>query len=454
MPRVLKGYLSNRTSATVATVARLVDRQDAGKLKPTHAREILAALDDLKAVDPACGSGAHLLGLLQEMMTLYRLLDGRKKGSGKGVGNLLCAAPEGPFRQKVPDPFFRLPSAAAVILRRSEESGPNASAGQILRCVQNDSQRSPSLPAGGPFRRKLRIVSRNLYGMDIDPLATDIASWRLWLSLAADAEEPIGLRNLDFKIATGDALLADWPSRFPEAFADQRGGFDIVLANPPYVNMFSQDAHVPEYRAELRKAFETARGGFDIFVPFMERGIQICATRGCWPTSPPTSCSSPKYAEALRGYLESHAQLRSLVDLWACRFGRCGLPGHHHCHEKGVGNLLCEAPEGPFRQKVPDPFSARRAGHCWSVLVDPAAGQLAAALEAELTLADVAAISASATVDEAYKWKPAIIDDGRCFAEASQSAMSRSSSAATFAPFTTPGKPQRQVLEPRSTDGP
>ena len=58
--------------------------------------------------------------------------------------------------------------------------------------------------------------------MDIDPLATDIASWRLWFSLAADAEEPIGLRNLDFKIATGDALLADWPSRFPEAFADER----------------------------------------------------------------------------------------------------------------------------------------------------------------------------------------------------------------------------------------
>ena len=28
--------------------------------------------------------------------------------------------------------------------------------------------------------------------------------------------------------------------------------------------------------------------------------------------------------------------------------------------EKGVGNLLCEAPEGPFRQKVPDTFFPER----------------------------------------------------------------------------------------------
>ena len=87
----LKGYLSNRTGVSATAVARLVDRQDAGKLNPTDAREILAALDDLKAVDPACGSGAYLLGLLREMMTLYRLLYGRtreerkeERGEGKG----------------------------------------------------------------------------------------------------------------------------------------------------------------------------------------------------------------------------------------------------------------------------------------------------------------------------------------------------------------------------------
>ena len=56
----LKGYLSNRTGVSATAVARLVDRQDAGKLNATDARQIVAALDDLKAVDPACGSGAYL----------------------------------------------------------------------------------------------------------------------------------------------------------------------------------------------------------------------------------------------------------------------------------------------------------------------------------------------------------------------------------------------------------
>ena len=115
------------------------------------------------------------------------------------------------------------------------------------------------------------------------------------------------LRNPDFKIDSGDALLVDWPSRFAEAFAGGRGGFDIVLANPPYQNMFSQTRpgrrkggqapfaatalpavpakgarplFRPAYRTAIRKAFETARGGFDIFVPFMELGIQILRDHG------------------------------------------------------------------------------------------------------------------------------------------------------------------------------
>ena len=54
---------------------------------------------------------------------------------------------------------------------------------------------------------KLRIISQSLYGVDIDPFATNIAKLRLWLSLAVEADKPVPLPNLDFKIETGDSLL-------------------------------------------------------------------------------------------------------------------------------------------------------------------------------------------------------------------------------------------------------
>ncbi len=67
----LKGYFADKTKASAEAIEALVDRQDVSKIKETHAREIFSALDDLKAVDPACGSGAYLLGLMQEIMLIY-----------------------------------------------------------------------------------------------------------------------------------------------------------------------------------------------------------------------------------------------------------------------------------------------------------------------------------------------------------------------------------------------
>ena len=55
-----------------------MDQHEVAKLKEAHAREILTALDDLKAVDPACGSGAYLLGLMQELIATYLALYSEK----------------------------------------------------------------------------------------------------------------------------------------------------------------------------------------------------------------------------------------------------------------------------------------------------------------------------------------------------------------------------------------
>jgi hypothetical protein len=68
---------------------------------------------------------------------------------------------------------------------------------------------------------KLSIISHNLYGVDIDRFATNIAMLRLWLSLEVEADEPLPLPNLDFKIETGDSLLGPDPEKFPDLFSHQ-----------------------------------------------------------------------------------------------------------------------------------------------------------------------------------------------------------------------------------------
>ena len=282
------------------------------KLKETHAREVLAALDDLKAVDPACGSGAYLLGLLQEMIVLYRLLYSEK-----------------------------LVKDARTL-----------------------------------YDLKLRIISHSLYGVDIDPFATNIAKLRLWLSLAVEADKPVPLPNLDFKVETGDSLLApdpqempdlfrgllqasadvlamvknqfflshgeekeeyrktivsqesrlrkkltveygegvvDWRIQFAEAFANKRGGFDIVLANPPYVR---QELLGREYKESGLKPvyLEVYAGTADLYVYFYARAQQLLRTHGigCFISS--NKWIRTAYGEKLRQLLLDKQAFRLAVD--------------------------------------------------------------------------------------------------------------------------------------------
>ncbi|MFD0766705.1 Eco57I restriction-modification methylase domain-containing protein [Mucilaginibacter lutimaris] len=54
---------------------------------------------------------------------------------------------------------------------------------------------------------KLNIMRNNIYGVDIDGGAVDIARLRFWLSLIVDEEEPSPLPNLDYKIMQGDSMM-------------------------------------------------------------------------------------------------------------------------------------------------------------------------------------------------------------------------------------------------------
>jgi len=140
----LKHYLDGLQPSNEA-VAKFVDEEDASDLQNPEA--VLDALKRVRVCDPACGSGAYLLGMLHELMSLRAAL----------------------FRSnKIDDETL--------------------------------------------YERKRWIIENNLYGVDIDKFAVQIACLRLWLSLAIDSDKPRPLPNLDFKIECGDSLIAPAPS--------------------------------------------------------------------------------------------------------------------------------------------------------------------------------------------------------------------------------------------------
>ena len=79
----LKGYLKAQDTGTeAAAIAAFVDQKDPSGISLAAARRISEALSGVTVVDPACGSGAYLLGMMQELIelqnTLYNVGVGRK----------------------------------------------------------------------------------------------------------------------------------------------------------------------------------------------------------------------------------------------------------------------------------------------------------------------------------------------------------------------------------------
>ncbi|WP_157807528.1 Eco57I restriction-modification methylase domain-containing protein [Hymenobacter chitinivorans] len=66
-----------------------------------------------------------------------------------------------------------------------------------------DHQRPPFVPAAV----KEHIIHHNIYGVDVDEGAVGIARLRFWLALVVDADRPVLLPNLDYKVMQGDSLL-------------------------------------------------------------------------------------------------------------------------------------------------------------------------------------------------------------------------------------------------------
>lgn len=349
----LKGYLTTTLpNEKRSAMEQFVDEKNPAQI--TNPERVLEALRNVKACDPACGSGAYLLGLLHELLDLRAAL----------------------FTVK-------------------------------------------QIDADTVYDRKLEIIQKNLYGVDKDEFAVNIARLRLWLSLIVDfdGKVPPPLPNLNYKIETGDSLTApdpsggleigfrrqlvddflrfknefmtahhtrkaklheqierlraeiklwsgraahaddfDWTVEFAEIFVEPAAtttvlgkmaglinetqgqmelaavpegeiGFDIVLTNPPYVRADAQFKHIEKedkrqdeiqkwkaYRQQLKdsKIYATLYEKWDLYIPFLERAFQLLHLRGQMVFIIPDAYNAAKYASQSHQFFLANTRIERI----------------------------------------------------------------------------------------------------------------------------------------------
>ncbi|WP_321817563.1 MULTISPECIES: Eco57I restriction-modification methylase domain-containing protein [unclassified Paraburkholderia] len=170
------------------------------------------------------------------------------------------------------------------------------------------------------YREKRAIVEQNLFGVDIDAHALQLARLRLTFELLAHATydgagQFPALPDLAANLKLGNAVLASfaddthtpgdfaWHRAFPSA-CDAQGrfaGFDAVIANPPYIDSERMiNAGQKPLRETLAQRWPGARGNWDLYIPFMELGVALMAPHGAMAYLTPDKWLARPFGEAFR----------------------------------------------------------------------------------------------------------------------------------------------------------
>jgi hypothetical protein len=136
----------------------------------------------------------------------------------------------------------------------------------------------------------------------------------LWLKTARNQHR---LQNLEATIKIGDSLIEDkkwtdrpfdWHAAFPDVFA--KGGFDVVIGNPPYVRM----EFIKKFKPYLEEHYVVADDRTDLYAYFFEQGVRILKDGGRLGFISSSTFFRTGSGEKLRTFLGESVAIESVID--------------------------------------------------------------------------------------------------------------------------------------------
>ena len=341
---------------------------DEVNLTDEQRKQIMQSLYNCKVLDPACGSGAFPMGMLQQMVHILSRID---------PDNTQW---EEMMRQELLD---------KKQLEKDE-----------YHEIENDIKRNFNENVSHPdYARKLYLIENCIYGVDIQPIAIQISKLRFFISLVVDQKtnnnpvENFGIRplpNLEAKFVAANTLislekkdaslfdsaeikaqenelkiakhkifgaktvrtkrkyrqivndlrleianmledcgavgnaeaqqLASWdmfdqnvssPFFDPEWMFDVKEGFDIVIGNPPYVQLQANSKELAKLYAPLK--YETYFSTGDVYCLFFEKAHNLLSNKGILAYINPNTWLQSLTFSHFRQYITSHFEWNRII---------------------------------------------------------------------------------------------------------------------------------------------
>ena len=311
----LKGYLEGQdTGLAPEAIARFVDSQDTEGIGVAQARDVARALAEVTVVDPACGSGAYLLGMMQELVELQTALFSVTSDSAslyklklEIIQRNLYGADIDSFAVNIA--MLRMWLSLAIDY---EGATPEPLPNLDFKVLCGDSLLGHDPSSGAEVQGTL--------GLD-DELLRRLGQLKGEYLRASHGSHKVDLRTeiADLNAAIRNALnLADtesvvnWRVEFAEVFASRRG-FDVAIANPPYVRQ--ESINPGPYKAALVSQYsQAASARSDLYCYFYARALQLLNEGGIQVFVCSNSWLDVGYGAKLQEYLLSNARINAVYE--------------------------------------------------------------------------------------------------------------------------------------------
>lgn len=233
----------------------------------SNIEDLESKLNHIKIVDPACGSGAFLIKAVDVLLELFKEIQ-----------------------------IFKQREGAYTSVKRGRKKIKDEGQFTFEKWHEEDEAKE--------------IIKNNIYGVDINEESVEITKLSLFLKIARSGEKLIDLSK---NIKCGNSLIDDpevdskafnWKQEFKEIF--DKGGFDIVVGNPPYVDSEQMTKSDEVGRKFLSKEYKCTKGNWDLYIPFIEKSFDLTNEDGFVSLITPNKWLSMSYGMAIRQFLRKY----------------------------------------------------------------------------------------------------------------------------------------------------